>query len=77
MYLPDELHQAVKDHGLDASALLQEAIRVEVRRRELLAATDNYLAELAREVGRPDSAETARAEAWARRLSRPARRARA
>ena len=73
VYLPDDLHRAVKEHGLAASELLQEAVRVEMRRRELLAATDDYLADLIREVGTPDPAETARAEALARRLSRTRR----
>jgi len=72
VYLPDNLHRAVKEHGLAASELLQEAVRVELRRRQLLAATDEYLIELLEEVGSPDPAETATAQAIARRLVRRA-----
>jgi hypothetical protein len=68
VYLPDDLHRAVKEHGLAASELLQEAVRVELRRRELQAASDEYLSELLDEVGQPTPAETARAQAIARRL---------
>lgn len=75
VYLPDDLYQAVKDRGLPASELLQEAVRVEVRRRELLDATSDYLTELLAEVGKPGIEETARAEQIARRLSRRADRA--
>lgn len=69
VYLPDDLHRAVKEHGLAVSALLQEALRVELHRRELSEATDDYLAELIEEIGLPDPNATARAEAIARRLS--------
>lgn len=75
VYLPEDLHRAVKKHGLAASELLQEAVRVELRRRELLAAADEYLGELLAEVGQPTPEETARAEAIARRLVRRADRA--
>ncbi len=53
VYLPEELYALVKKARLPASELLQQAVRAEVRRRELLAATDNYLSELTKEVGRP------------------------
>ena len=72
VYLPDDLHRAVKERGLAASELLQEAIRVELRRRELVEASDEYLGELLDEVGRPTAEETARAQAIARRLVRRA-----
>ncbi len=72
VYLPDDLYQAVKDRGLAASELLQEAVRVELRRRQLQEAADEYLTELVAEVGRPDFGQSARAEALARRLSRRA-----
>ncbi len=75
VYLPDDLHKAVKERGLPASQLLQEAVRVELRRRELLDTTDEYLGELLDEVGEPDFEETAKAQAIARRLSRRADRA--
>lgn len=57
VYLPDELHRQLKEHGLAASELLQRAVRDEVRRRELEAATDTYLAELIDEVGEPSAAD--------------------
>ncbi|OFW53679.1 MAG: hypothetical protein A2V75_10465 [Actinobacteria bacterium RBG_16_70_17] len=75
VYLPDDLHQAVKDRNLPASELLQQAVRVELRRLDLLAETDRYLAELLGEVGEPTGEETARARALARRLTRDADRA--
>ena len=72
VYLPDDLYEAVKQHGLAASQLLQEAVRVELRRQVLVAATDEYLTDLLVEVGQPDPEETARAQAIARRLVRKA-----
>jgi post-segregation antitoxin (ccd killing protein) len=75
VYLPDDLYEAVKTRGLAASELLQDAVRVELRRRQLLEATDEYLAELLIEVGEPGPEETVRAQAIARRLSRRADRA--
>ena len=71
MYLPDELYQEVKARRLPASELLQEAVRAEVRRLDLLAETDRYLAELVDEIGEPSPGDLARAEATARRLQRP------
>src|SRR5437867_2379468 len=53
VYLPDELYRAVKEQGLAASELLQEAVRAELRRRRLLDETERYVAELAAEVGEP------------------------
>jgi len=43
VYLPDDLYQQVKERGLPASELLQEAVRAELRRQELLEQTDLYL----------------------------------
>jgi post-segregation antitoxin (ccd killing protein) len=57
VYLPEELHRQLKEHGLAPSELLQRAVREEVRRRELEAATDTYLAELLEEVGEPSTAD--------------------
>ena len=68
VYLPDELFQQVKARGLPASELLQEAVRAELRRQELLERTDEYLADLVAEVGEPSPRELARAEAIARRI---------
>lgn len=78
VYLPDELYRAVKERGLPASELLQEAIEVELRRQQLNEAADHHLAELVAEVGEPSPKERARADALARRirersLARPAR----
>jgi len=64
VYLPEDLYRAVKELDLPASELLQEAVRVEVRRRQILAATDEYLAELIAEVGEPSAED----EAWAKAL---------
>src|SRR5205823_2324339 len=44
VYLPDDLYEAVKDRRLPASELLQDAVRAEVRRRELVAASHRYTA---------------------------------
>jgi len=72
VYLPDDLYRAVKERGLAASGLLQEAVRVELRRQELLESTDSYLGALIDEVGQPTPQETARAQTIARRLARRA-----
>jgi hypothetical protein len=69
VYLPDELYSAVKKRQLPASELLQEAVRVEIRRRELLAESDKYIAELTAEVGRGTPRQRARAAALARRIA--------
>jgi post-segregation antitoxin (ccd killing protein) len=68
VYLPDELYRAVKERGLPASELLQEAIEVELRLQRLNEAADDYLAELLAEVGEPSQKERARADALARRI---------
>lgn len=72
VYLPDDLHAEVKARGLPASELLQAAVRAEIRRLDLLAATDAYLAELAAS-GSTSAATVAdreRADIIARRVSR-------
>lgn len=68
VYLPDALYRVVKERGLPASELLQEAVAAEVRRQELLTRADECLAELLDEVGEPSEAEAARADAIARRI---------
>jgi post-segregation antitoxin (ccd killing protein) len=75
VYLPDDLYEQVKTRRLPASELLQEAVRAEVRRQDLQAETDTYLAELTAEVGEPSPGERSRAEAIARQIAsrRPAR----
>lgn len=62
VYLPEDLYRAVKDRQMSASELLQEAVRAELRRRELLAEADRYIEELAAEVGEPSRQAVARAE---------------
>jgi len=68
VYLPEDLYREVKERRLRASELLQDAVRAEVRRQELLAEADRYLAELVEEVGEPSPAAVARAEALAKRV---------
>ena len=68
MYLPDELYNLVKKRRLPASALLQDAVRAEVRRRQLLAVGDKYVAELTAEVGKPTTRQRAAATALVKRL---------
>lgn len=74
VYLPDELHQQVKEHGLSPSELLQRAVREELRRRELETATDAYLAELIEEVGQPSVADVEYAQRLVEQLTQPAAR---
>ena len=62
VYLPDELYRAVKERQLPASELLQQAVRAELRRQELLGEADRYIEELAGEVGEPSAETTARAD---------------
>jgi post-segregation antitoxin (ccd killing protein) len=68
VYLPDALYRAVKERGLPASELLQEAVQAELHRQQLNDEAERYLAELIDEVGAPPPREIARAEAIARRL---------
>jgi post-segregation antitoxin (ccd killing protein) len=65
IYLPDDLHQAVKELGLPISELSRHAVQLELRRRELAAEADRYLDELAAEAGGPPtSEELAAADDW-------------
>ena len=68
LYLPDDLYRAVKDRELPASELLQDAVRAELHRQELLEETDRYLEDLVKKVGEPTPAAVARAEALSRRV---------
>jgi post-segregation antitoxin (ccd killing protein) len=61
VYLPDDLFQQVKTRGLPASELLQRAVRLELRRQDLLRETDRHIAALIKEVGAPTAADRARA----------------
>lgn len=70
VYLPAELYEEFKARKLSASELLQSAIRAELRRIDLLEATDKYLEELCAEIGEPSEKEMARAEAFVDRIIR-------
>jgi len=61
VYLPEDLFREVKGRGLPASELLQRAVRLELRRQNLLREADRYVAELIKEAGRPAAADRARA----------------
>lgn len=75
VYLPNGLYEQVKARGLPASELLQKAVCAELRRLDLLAETDCYVADLVAEVGAPTAAQRQHAVAVARRLARrPTRR---
>jgi hypothetical protein len=74
VYLSDELYRLVKKRRLPASELLQNAVRAEVRRLDLLSATDRYTSALLSEVGVPGPGERARVKALARRIAKRASR---
>jgi hypothetical protein len=74
VYLPDDLYKLVKKGRLPASELLQDAVRAEVRRRQLLKETADYLAALAAEVGEPSARHRARAKALANKVAQRGRR---
>ncbi len=69
VYLPDDLYAQVKARGLPASELLQHAVRAELRRQDLLAETDVYLAELIADVGEPSAQDRAEAAAIVHRIA--------
>ncbi|MHB1503262.1 MAG: hypothetical protein ACYCTL_04980 [Acidimicrobiales bacterium] len=71
VYLPDDLYRAVKDRGLPASDLLRRAVQAELHRQTLLEETARYVDELVAEVGTPDDAAMAKAEAVADQIRRP------
>jgi post-segregation antitoxin (ccd killing protein) len=68
VYLPDDLYEILKSRELPASELLQIAVRAEIERRDALDATDQYLADLAAEVGQPTAKDRARAKLIVRRV---------
>jgi post-segregation antitoxin (ccd killing protein) len=68
VYLPENHYAELKGRGLPASELLQVAVQAEIERRNALDATDEYLAELAAEVGEPSTRDRARARAIVRRI---------
>jgi post-segregation antitoxin (ccd killing protein) len=69
VYLPDELYEQLKQRSLPASELLQAAVRAEIRRLDLLAATDARLADLEATLT-ATPAERERADIVARRVAR-------
>jgi hypothetical protein len=69
VYLPTELYELVKERGLPASVLLQDAVRAELRRRELMAASEKYTTDLRTQVGAPTPAQRARATEIAKRVA--------
>lgn len=69
VYLPTKLYEIVKECGLSASELLQEAVRGEMRRRKLESASLSYTDELAAQVGQPTPRERARAVEVAQRIA--------
>jgi len=71
VYLPDDLYRAVKERGLPASELLRRAVQAELDRQTLLEETARYVDELVAEVGTPDDAAMAKAEAVAGQVRRP------
>lgn len=73
VYLPDDLHRALKERGLPASELLQAAVRAELARRDALAALDEHIAELIDDVGEPTAEDVARAAALVERIQDQAR----
>lgn len=75
VYLPDDLNKLVKARRLAASELLQNAVRAELRRLDLLAETDRYVSDLIAQVGEPSARDRATAQATAARLARRRRKA--
>ncbi|MGV1003529.1 MAG: hypothetical protein ACOYEV_01935 [Candidatus Nanopelagicales bacterium] len=69
VYLPADLYAAVKERGLPASELLQEAVRAELHRLGLEERADSYLDELLTEVGPPTPADLAYAQALTARIA--------
>jgi len=68
VYLPEDLHDQLKQRDLPASELLQVALRAELERQDALAETQRYLDELVAEVGEPSQRQQTRADAIARRV---------
>lgn len=63
VYLPEDLYREVKARGLPVSELLENAVRAELRRLDLLAETESYLDDLIAEVGEPTEQELREARA--------------
>ena len=76
VYLPEDIYKQVKARALPVSEILQNAVKTELRRQELLAETDRYLDALIAEVGEPTPRQRGRANAKVRRIAqRSARKA--
>lgn len=65
--MPDDLYAEVKEQGLPASELLQDAVREQKRKRKLIEEGEKYLEELRAEVGEP----TPEVKAWVREVLAP------
>ncbi len=63
VYLPADLYKVLKARRMPATELLQDAVRSELRRLELLAATDSYVERLVARVGAPTARDHRRASA--------------
>lgn len=70
VYLPDDLYEAVKKHGLPASRLLQEAVRADLRRREAIEEAKRYAAVVIDHLGEPSVEDYEWAEALSREVLR-------
>ena len=68
VYLPDHLYAELKSRDLPASELLQIAVRAEVERRDALDAVEQYIVDLAVDVGEPSARDRARARGIVRRV---------
>ena len=68
VYLPDDLHDALKRRGLPASELLQIALRAELERQDALDASARHLEELAADVGEPSARQRVQADLVVRRI---------
>ncbi len=53
VYLPDDLYSAMRDREWSPSKMLQDALRTELRREELVAEMQRYVDELTEEIGEP------------------------
>ena len=69
VYLPDDLYAVVKERQLPASELLQDAVRAELRRLALQAASERDTDILAAQIGEPSAQVRGRAVALARRVA--------
>jgi hypothetical protein len=65
VYLPDELHTRARAAGLNVSEITQRAIERELQRTERLTAMDEFLEELAGDLGAATEAERHEADTWA------------